>query len=134
MSLTLTVDGPRWRGHLRSVADAEPWLVPVAKGNGYGLTLGRLARKAEWLGVDTLAVGTYDELPEVATRYSGDLLVMTPWRPFGSALEVDPALAETADPHAEPARGRRRPARAPARRPVRARAGDEHAPSRDDRP
>ena len=40
--------------------------MPVAKGNGYGFTLGRLARKAEWLGVDTLAVGTYEELPEVA--------------------------------------------------------------------
>ena len=32
--------------------------------------------------VDTLAVGTYEELPEVANRYAGDLLVLTPWRPF----------------------------------------------------
>ena len=53
MSLTLTVDGERWRGHLRGFAEATPGLVPVAKGNGYGFTLGRLARKAEWLGVDT---------------------------------------------------------------------------------
>ena len=68
MSLTLTVDGDRWRTHLRAVADAEPGLVPVAKGNGYGFTLGRLARKAAWLGVDTLALGTYDELPEVTSR------------------------------------------------------------------
>ena len=71
MSLTLTVDGERWRGHLRGFAEATPGLVPVAKGNGYGFTLGRLARKAEWLadqglGFDTLAVGTYEELPEVA--------------------------------------------------------------------
>jgi alanine racemase len=70
--------------------------VPVAKGNGYGLTLGRLARKAQWLddqglGVDTLAVGTYEELAEVATRFSGSLLVMTPWRPF--VADLDPALA-----------------------------------------
>jgi alanine racemase len=93
MSLTLTVDGERWRAHLRAVAEATPGLVPVAKGNGYGLTLGRLARKAGWLGVDTLAVGTYDELPEVSSRYDGSLLVMTPWRPFGAALEVDPAVA-----------------------------------------
>lgn len=92
MTLTLTVDGDRWRTHLRAVADATPGLVPVAKGNGYGFTLGRLARKAGWLGVDTLAVGTYDELPEVASRYDGSLLVLTPWRPFGAALEVDPAL------------------------------------------
>ena len=98
MSLVLTVDGERWRSHLREVAEANPGLVPVAKGNGYGFTLGRLARKAQWLhdqglGADTLAVGTYDELPHVAHRFHGDLLVLTPWRPFGSALETDPALA-----------------------------------------
>ncbi|MDF1604436.1 alanine racemase [Nocardioides sp. YIM 152315] len=93
MALTLTVDGDRWRSHLRQVADAEPGLVPVAKGNGYGFTLGRLARKTQWLGLDTLAVGTYEELPEVASRYDGDLLVLTPWRPFGAAAELDPGLA-----------------------------------------
>jgi alanine racemase len=93
MSLTLTVDGDRWRDHLRAVAADNPGLVPVAKGNGYGFGLGRLARRAQWLGVDTLAVGTYEELPEVATRFDGDLLVLTPWRPFGAALEVDPSLA-----------------------------------------
>ena len=91
MSLTLTVDGDRWRGHLRSYAEATPGLVPVAKGNGYGFTLGRLARKAQWLddqglSIDTLAVGTYEELPVFATRNAGGLLVLTPWRPFGAAL------------------------------------------------
>jgi alanine racemase len=91
MTLTLTVDGDRWRRHLREFTQAHPGLVPVAKGNGYGFGLGRLARKAEWLGCDTLAVGTYDELPEVTTRFSGDLLVLTPWRPFGAALEVPPS-------------------------------------------
>ncbi len=99
MGLTLSVDGERWRAHLRTFAQAHPGLVPVAKGNGYGFTLGRLARKAQWLadqglGVDTLAVGTYEELPEVAQRFSGDLLVLTPWRPFGAALGVDPAIAD----------------------------------------
>jgi alanine racemase len=91
VSLTLRVDGDRWRAHLRAVAEATPGLVPVAKGNGYGFTLGRLARKADWLGVDTLAVGTYEELPEVATRFPGDLLVLTPWRPFQPA--PDPRVA-----------------------------------------
>ncbi|CAN5353619.1 alanine racemase [soil metagenome] len=92
MGLTLTVDGDRWRRHLRSVADATPGLTPVVKGNGYGFTLGRLARKSAWLGVDTIAVGTYDELPEVATRFPGDLLVLTPWRPF--VADLDPVLAD----------------------------------------
>jgi hypothetical protein len=81
VSLTLLVDGERWRGHLRDVAGQTPGLTPVAKGNGYGFTLGRLARRAAWLGCDTLAVGTYHELPEVMQRFDGDLLVLTPWRP-----------------------------------------------------
>ncbi|TNM38412.1 alanine racemase [Nocardioides albidus] len=94
--LTLTVDGPRWRAHLESVAAAHPGIVPVAKGNGYGLTLARLARRAAWLAgrghdVRTLAVGTYDELPHVDRRWSGDLLVLTPWRPW--VPTPDPALA-----------------------------------------
>ncbi len=92
MSLTLTVDGDTWRRHLRAVADATPGLVPVLKGNGYGFTVGRLARKSAWLGVDTVGVGTYSELPEVAGRFPGDLLVLTPWRPFGAALEVPDAV------------------------------------------
>ncbi|WP_232677197.1 alanine racemase [Nocardioides sp. R-C-SC26] len=92
MSLTLTVDGARWRAHLRDLADRTPGLVPVVKGNGYGFTRGRLARRAAWLGVDTLAVGTYAELPDVASRFDGSLLVLTPWRPFVPDLE--PALAK----------------------------------------
>jgi alanine racemase len=91
MGLALSVAGEQWRAHLRGFAEATPGLVPVAKGNGYGLTLGRLARRAAWLGLDTLAVGTYEELPEVATRYDGDLLVLTPWRAFHPA--PDPALS-----------------------------------------
>ena len=31
MSLTLSVDGERWRQHLRQVADDNPGLAPVAK-------------------------------------------------------------------------------------------------------
>ncbi|HET9421912.1 MAG TPA: alanine racemase, partial [Nocardioides sp.] len=92
MSLTLTVDGERWRAHLHGFAERHPGLVPVAKGNGYGFTLGRLARRAEWLGADTLAVGTYEELPEVASRFDGDILVLTPWRPFID--DLDPGLAD----------------------------------------
>jgi alanine racemase len=96
VSLTLHVDGPRWRDHLESVARSHPGLVPVAKGNGYGFTLGRLARKAQWLvdkgyDVPALAVGTYDELDDVAQRWGGDIVVLTPWRPWIGALE--PALA-----------------------------------------
>ena len=97
MSLTLHVDGARWRAHLDAVATANPGLTPVVKGNGYGLTLPRLARRAGWLrdqghDLDTIAVGTYSELETVASRFDGDLLVLTPWRPFGPELELDVAL------------------------------------------
>lgn len=86
MSLTLNVDGPRWRTHLADIASRNDGLVPVAKGNGYGFGLPRLAAQASALGVDTLAVGTYDEIAAVAGTFPGDLLVLTPWRPFGAAL------------------------------------------------
>lgn len=87
MSLVLHVDGDRWRAHLRAVAEARPGLVPVAKGNGYGFGIGRLARRTQWLadqglGGDTLAVGTYAEIDGVADRFDGDVLVLSPWRPW----------------------------------------------------
>jgi alanine racemase len=94
VALTLYVDGDRWRAHLKDVLARHPGLVPVAKGNGYGFGLHRLARKAEWLGVDTLAVGTYDELSHVTQRYDGSLLVLTPWRPFADAPD-DPRVIHT---------------------------------------
>lgn len=95
MSLTLRVDGDRWRSHLRATLAARPGLVPVAKGNGYGFGNGRLARKAEWLGVDTVAVGTYAEVADVAPRCGADLLVLTPWRPWMTAELANPRVIHT---------------------------------------
>ena len=87
MTLVLHVDGERWRDHLRQMAEAHPGLVPVAKGNGYGFGIGRLARRTAWLaglglGCDTLAVGTYAEIEHVASRFDGDVVVLAPWRPW----------------------------------------------------
>lgn len=81
MTFTLYVDEVRWRSHLRSVVDATPGIVPVIKGNGYGLGLGRLAQEATRLGVDAVAVGTQDELPSVREAFGGDVLVLTPAYP-----------------------------------------------------
>lgn len=97
MSLVLTVDGERWRRHLLETVRTHPGIVPVAKGNGYGFTIGRLARRCQWLAdhaddtgtpLDLMAVGTYPELAEASSRYAGDLLVLSPWRPSGAALAV----------------------------------------------
>ncbi len=98
MSLNLSVDGERWRAHLLAAATRSPGIVPVAKGNGYGFTLGRLARRAQWLAdhadqtgapLDLLAIGTYDEIDQVSTRYDGDILVLTAWRDFGASHARD---------------------------------------------
>lgn len=82
MPLSLYVDGPRWRDQLTAAVAAQRGLIPVAKGNGYGFTVGRLARRAEWLGTGMIAVGTYREVAEVDRRFSGDIMVLEPWRPF----------------------------------------------------
>jgi hypothetical protein len=95
MTLTLYVDGPRWRASLsRTVADM-PGLVPVAKGNGYGFGVARLARRTEWLGADTIALGSYGEVAEVERRFSGTMLVMQPWRPFTDGPPGDRRVVHT---------------------------------------
>ncbi len=91
--LRMYVDGERWRAHLKQVAADRPGLVPVAKGNGYGFGIPRLARKAGWLGADTLAVGTYGEVAAASSRFGGSLLVLTPWRP-GETGELEPRAAK----------------------------------------
>ncbi len=100
--LSLYVDADRWHAHLGEVVREHPGIVPVAKGNGYGLGLGRLAEiaqqlqlTAEGLGIDTLAVGTYAEVAEVAGSFSGDLLVLTPWRPSECRPDYDPRVVHT---------------------------------------
>jgi hypothetical protein len=80
MALTLYVDTPRWRAHQRSVVDAFPGLVPVAKGNGYGFRNLRLAEEATRLGADVLAVGTSYEAAELKDYFGKDLIVLTPYR------------------------------------------------------
>ena len=84
MTFSLYVDEPRWRNHLRATVEATPGIVPVIKGNGYGFGNVRLAAEAAALGVDTVAVGTTDELPAVREAFPGDVLVLTPSypRPF----------------------------------------------------
>ena len=94
MSLRLVVDAGRWRRHLESVRATTPGLVPVAKGNGYGFGVGRLAAEAAALGLDTLAVGTYPELP-AAAGFPGTRVVLTPWRPFEDVATDDPRVVHT---------------------------------------
>ncbi|MEK2474671.1 alanine racemase [Streptomyces noursei] len=80
MALTLYVDTARWRAHQQSVLQQFPGLVPVCKGNGYGFGHERLAEEATRLGSDILAVGTTYEAAQIKDFFSGDLLVLTPFR------------------------------------------------------
>ena len=93
--LTLYVDQERWRSHLDSVVAAVPGLVPVAKGNGYGFGIRRLAELAQELGATTLAVGTYAEVGEALEHFDGDVLVLTPWRPFEARATYSDRLVHT---------------------------------------
>ena len=107
MTFALHVDGERWRAHTSAVRDAVRTavatsggldtagdLVPVAKGNGYGVGNARLAAQARRLGVGALAVGTVRELLPVADAFPGDLVVLEPFEPADArAVAVWDALA-----------------------------------------
>ncbi|MEU3502506.1 alanine racemase, partial [Streptomyces hundungensis] len=80
MALTLYVDSARWRAHQKSVIDQFPGIVPVCKGNGYGFGHERLADEVSRFGSDILAVGTTYEAAKIKDWFSGDLLVLTPFR------------------------------------------------------
>jgi alanine racemase len=83
--LSLYVDSERWWRHLRATLELVPGVVPVIKGNGYGLGRAQLAEVSEKLGVDTVAVGTYPEVADVSGPFTGSVLVLSPWRSFEPA-------------------------------------------------
>lgn len=95
MSLTLYIDATRFRANQHRVLATQPEVVPVVKGNGYGMGNTRLAEQATALGVNTLAVGTYAEVEKVAAHFPGSLLVMTPWRSFDAPTAPDSRLIHT---------------------------------------
>lgn len=92
MTFTLYVDGPRWRTNAAAVRDEIRTaifsnsaserggdIIPVAKGNGYGLGLKHLSRESERLGLDRIAVGTVYDAVIVGEHFSGEILIMQPW-------------------------------------------------------
>lgn len=81
MSVSLHVAGPRWRAHLDTVHAAQPGLIPVIKGNGYGFGCDTLARQAQRLGVGQVAVYDDHDAHTVRKHYSGTIITMAPWLP-----------------------------------------------------
>jgi alanine racemase len=72
MALRLTVRRDAFLDHLRGVARDVPHLVPVVKGNGYGLGRQTLVRLVGEIlpAVDTIAVGTIHEAADVPPRWT----------------------------------------------------------------
>lgn len=95
MAFDLQVDTAAWKDHVRNVLATAGDVVPVVKGNGYGLGRDVLARTAEESGCSLIAVGTYAEVAELLTQTSADLLVLTAWRPAETALVYDPRIVHT---------------------------------------
>lgn len=90
MSYTLTVDALDWRDHLTALNDATKrttggGIVAVIKGNGYGFGQGLLARQADRMDLDAVAVGTVFEIDEVLALFDGDVLVLEPFEPRDAA-------------------------------------------------
>lgn len=84
MSFSLTVDRERWRAHQASVLAAVTGtgagqLVPVIKGNGYGLSQRVLADEVTRLELDAVAVGTVYELREMLDAHTGEIVVLQPF-------------------------------------------------------
>ena len=94
MSFTLNINGDKWGTHLRSVVNAVTTasgssLVPVVKGNGYGIGQELLGVTAMELGADTIAVGTVFEIESVISVTQGDIVVLQPFdsRDVGAAAK-----------------------------------------------
>ncbi len=97
MTLTLHVDGNRWRANQTAVQGDTPGLVPVVKGNGYGFGRAVLAAECARLGVPALAVGTAREVADVVDVFGGDVLVLEPFLPeVEGSIQPDPRVIRTA--------------------------------------
>ena len=84
MSFTLLLNSSTWRQHIDSVlgsVSTHAGMVPVIKGNGYGLGQHRLAREAARVGSACIAVGTVYELTDILDVFGGDVVVLEPFEP-----------------------------------------------------
>ncbi len=92
--LRLHIERVRFDAGLKAVHDTFPGLVPVSKGNGYGLGIARTAGYAAGLGVDTFAVGMVGELEQLGEVPFARVLVLTPHLAGDPAPAVPAALGD----------------------------------------
>ena len=90
MSFVLTIDSARWHDHLARVCAAVGQasgtsVVPVVKGNGYGLGQRMLIDESVRLGVEAVAVGTVFEIDDAWSTGTHDVVVLEPFEPRDTA-------------------------------------------------
>jgi alanine racemase len=88
MSFTLRLNMSAWRRHIESIhaaTSSHAQMIPVVKGNGYGIGQGLLAREATRLGSRCIAVGTVYELQGVLEVFDGDVVVLEPFEPHDAS-------------------------------------------------
>jgi len=86
MSFTLSVDADAWRAHLTRTRDAieqhrATSLIPVVKGNGYGLGQSIATRAAAGLGAEVVATGTVFEVDGILGSALSEVLVLERFDP-----------------------------------------------------
>ena len=96
MTLSLEVDRTAWNRHVDGVAGRVAGLVPVVKGNGYGLGRRWLADRASRLA-DTVAVGTVHELADVPQGVTP--VVLTPALDLTTVARPDAILTVGSPAH-----------------------------------
>jgi hypothetical protein len=79
MSLVLQLDQVRWQTHLTEFATGID-LVPVIKGNGYGLGFPKLVAEVNRLELKLIAVDTFAEATQLRNIWPHQILVMQPVR------------------------------------------------------
>ena len=98
MTLSLHVDNNVWNSHIKNViknySSNNSEVIPVIKGNGYGIGKDNLAKKAHELGMKTVAVGTVYEAQIVLAQGISQVLIMDPVKSVDELAEMRLYLAE----------------------------------------
>ncbi len=85
MTFGISIEAGAWRQHCDAFRDrvqaSDAGLVPVIKGDGYGLGQALLAREAGRMGLQAVAVGTVHEVSAVDAEFAGDIIVLEPVDP-----------------------------------------------------
>lgn len=102
MTFTLVIDLPRWQAHIDRYLAEHPWVVPVVKGDGYGIGAERVLAQCRRVGAPVVAAGTPVEAAEALAALEpvgSDVLVLFPTMPGsaapGGGLSTDPRLVHT---------------------------------------